>query len=64
MNPYLKYTGLGFQFAAYLLAGYYLGKYAGPFLGLSENAGIAIGMLVFLTGGLYKIIREILNQNP
>lgn len=62
MNSYLKYSGLAFQFLAYMLAGYWLGYWLGPYLGGSRDTSAVVGLLLFLVGGLYKIIREVLEE--
>ncbi len=64
MNPYLKYSGMAFQLVFFLLAGYYLGKYLGGLLGFDPGSSAAFGMLFFLGTGMFKIIRDILRENP
>ena len=54
---------MAFQLVFFILAGYYLGKYAGKVLGWNQSTSSAIGLLFFLSTGLYKIIRDILKEN-
>ena len=63
MNPYLKYSGMAFQLVFFILAGYYSGKYAGAALGWNQSTSSAVGLLFFLSTGLFKIIRDILKEN-
>jgi len=63
MNPYLKYTGLGFQLLFFIFAGYFIGKWASSYLGINETSGSAFGALFFLTFGLYKMIREVMKES-
>lgn len=63
MNPYLKYTSLGFQLLFYVFAGYFIGKLIAQFFDFKETTGSVFGMLLFTAGGLYKIIREVLRES-
>jgi hypothetical protein len=62
LNPYFKYSQLGIQLVAYILAGYWLGKWLGPKVGWKESSGMVLGIMFFLGLGLYKIIREVLKE--
>jgi len=63
-NTWVKYSGLAFQFVAFLAAGYWLGSYLGSWLGWSKGNGELAGILFFLVTGLVKIIRDILRELP
>jgi hypothetical protein len=64
MNPYLKYSGMAFQLILFLLAGFFGGKYLAHWLGWDEKVFSAVGMLIFLSGGLFSIVRNLLKENP
>jgi len=62
LNNYLKYTGLAFQFLAAILLGFWLGKWLD---GVSQNEKpyFTMGlMMLFLGATLYKVIRDITNE--
>ena len=62
LNPWLKYSGMAMQFVAFLLAGYWIGGFAGDFFGWKKGSGELTGMLFFLLTGLIKLIRDLLNN--
>lgn len=62
MNPYLKYTGLAFQLLFFIGAGYWLGNFAGPWLGFSKSTGQGFGILLFLVFGLVHVLKEVLKD--
>ena len=63
MSPYIKYTSLGFQLLFFIGAGYFLGKWGGPYIGIQESTAAAFGALIFLSLGLYKLVREVMQEN-
>lgn len=63
MSPYVKYSGMAFQFIAWIAVGYFLGKWVAGWLGIGEQTGIAVGILIFLAGGLFSTIRNILRES-
>lgn len=62
MNPFLKYSGLAFQMLAYVLAGYWAGHWIAVWTGMNPATGSVTGLMIFLTGGMAKIIRDILRD--
>jgi hypothetical protein len=62
VNPYLKYTQMGVLLVAYILAGYWLGKWLGPKAGIKESTGSVVGILFFLGLGLFKMVKEVLDE--
>jgi hypothetical protein len=54
---------MAFQLVFFILAGYYIGKYAGAAMGWNQSTTSAVGLLFFLSTGLFKIIRDILKEN-
>lgn len=63
MNPYLKYTSMGFQLLFFIIVGYYLGMGVARFFHLNESGGSAFGMLFFIAFGLMKLIREVIQES-
>jgi putative effector of murein hydrolase LrgA (UPF0299 family) len=63
MNPYLKYTNLAFQLILYIFAGNYFGKWIATYFHFNPSTGSAIGILIMLGLGLYKIIRDIMKES-
>ena len=62
MNKYLKYTNLAFQLILFIFAGYYFGKWIADYFGLNPSNGSAIGIVLMLGAGLFKIIQDILKD--
>jgi len=62
MNRYLKYTNLAFQLILFIFAGNYFGKWTANYFGLNPSNGSAIGIVLMLGLGLFKIIRDILED--
>jgi hypothetical protein len=62
-STWIKYSGLAFQFVAFLLSGYWLGGYAAEQLGWDKGNGQVAGMLFFLVTGMVKIIRDLLRES-
>lgn len=63
MNTYLKYTGIAFQLLFLMAAGYFLGKWLGPKVGMTTSNGAVLGLMLFLVAGLYRLIKEVLDEN-
>lgn len=63
MNTYLKYTGLAFQLLFLMAAGYYLGHWLGPKAGMSVSNGEVLGLMIFLLVGLYRLIKEVMDES-
>lgn len=54
---------MAFQLVFFILAGFYIGKYAGAAMGWNQSTSSVIGLLFFLSSGLFKIIRDILKES-
>lgn len=63
MNTYLKYTGMAFQLLFLMAAGYYMGQWMGPKVGLSVSSGAVLGLMFFLLVGLYRLIKEVMDES-
>lgn len=60
VNSYLKYSGLGFQLAGLVLAGFFGGKYIDQWLGLEKPIVTLLLILTFFTGFMYKLYVELI----
>lgn len=59
-NTYLKYSGLGFQFAVLILIAFYLGKWLDQQIGMSKPVFTLLLILVFFVGFLYKLYLDLI----
>lgn len=59
VKDYVKYSGLGFQMAALILLGYWLGGKIDKWLSLSFPAFTIILILVFLSLSFYSLIKSL-----
>ena len=63
VNSYLKYSGMGFQLAGLVLAGYFGGKYIDKWLGLEKPFMTLILILLFFLGFMYKLYVDLILKN-
>jgi hypothetical protein len=63
VNSYLKYSGMGFQLAGLVLAGYFGGKYIDKWLGLEKPIMTLILILLFFLGFMYKLYVDLILKN-
>lgn len=59
INEYVKYSGLAFQMAALLLAGYWIGGKIDHWLGLSIPAFTVLLMVSSVVLSIYSLIKSL-----
>jgi len=63
VNSYLKYSGIGFQMAAVILLGYFVGKYFDDYFQFDPPFITIFLIITLFSGYLYKLYVELLPKN-
>ncbi len=61
-TKFVKYSGLAFQLLFYILIGYFIGNFIDKKLNNPTPYCTAFSSIVFLSLGLYSIIKDVLNS--
>jgi F0F1-type ATP synthase assembly protein I len=56
---YMKYSGMAFQIAAYLIVGIFLGKQADKYFDTAKPYFTALGAMLFLVAFFIKLLNDI-----
>ncbi|MBK8505644.1 MAG: AtpZ/AtpI family protein [Saprospiraceae bacterium] len=56
---YMKYSGMAFQIAAYVLVGIFVGKQLDKYFATSKPYFTALGAMLFLVAFLIKLINDL-----
>jgi hypothetical protein len=62
--PLLKYSGMGLQMAAVMLAGAWAGNKLDEFWSIKNHLLTAAGVVLGLFVGMYSVIKDLLKQGP
>jgi hypothetical protein len=62
INTYLKYSGLGFQFAALIVFSIFCGKWIDAKLGMTKPIFTMLLVLIFFSGFMYKLYVELIKN--
>ncbi len=58
-NKFAQYSGLAFQLLAYILVGFFIGKWVDSKMENKEPYGILFFSTIFLVMALYSIVKDI-----
>lgn len=61
-NKFAKYSGLAFQLLAYILVGFFIGKWVDGKMANKEPYGILFFSTIFLIMALYSIVKDVLKS--
>ncbi len=60
-NSYLKYSGLGFQFAALIFVAIFAGKWLDNKMDMTKPIFTLLLVVVFFGGFMYKLYKELID---
>jgi F0F1-type ATP synthase assembly protein I len=61
---YMKYSGMAFQMAAYIIVGLFLGKQLDKYLGTERPVFSALGAILFLIAYFIKLVIDLNKNKP